>query len=81
LLGWQSFSGLTLLKKPVDFVWLPDGQHLLVKPWERMTSQQGNVDWFLFWLKGAEDPNPNKKKQYLRWRALRDMRDINGLVR
>ncbi|PYX63235.1 MAG: hypothetical protein DMG78_32000 [Acidobacteria bacterium] len=71
LAGWQSFSGLTLLKKPVDFVWLPYGMHLLVKPWERLVSQQGNVDWFNFWLNGVDDPDPLKAAEYERWRKLR----------
>jgi len=69
--GWQSFSGLTLLKKPVDFVWLPYGMHLLVKPWERLVSQQGNVDWFNFWLNGVDDPDPLKTAEYERWKKLR----------
>lgn len=38
-----------------------------------MTSQQGNVDWFTFWLKGEEDPNPAKAEQYKRWRELRNL--------
>jgi hypothetical protein len=69
--GWQWFSGLSLLEKPVDFVWLPDGTHLLVKPSERLTSQQGNVDWFSFWLKQEEDSAPAKREQYKRWDGLR----------
>jgi hypothetical protein len=68
--GWQTFSGLSLLKKPVDFVWLPYGLHLLVKPWERLVSQQGNVDWFDFWLQGVADPAPSKKTEYERWNRL-----------
>jgi len=69
--GWQTFSGLTLLKKPVDFIWLPYGTHLLVKPWERLVSQQGNVDWFDFWLNGEIDPDPSKRAEYGRWEQLR----------
>ena len=69
--GWQWFSGLTLLGKPVDFVWLPDGYHLLVKPWERLVSQRGTVEWFDFWLRGIEDPDSRKRDQYTRWRELR----------
>jgi hypothetical protein len=71
--GWQWFSGLSLLEKPVDFIWLPYGTHLLVKPSERLTSQQGNVDWFSFWLKGEEDSNPAKREQYNHWEALRTL--------
>lgn len=71
LSGWQTFSGLSILKKPVDFVWLPYGMHLLVKPWERLVSQQGNVDWFDFWLNGSEDADSSKAEQYERWKGLR----------
>jgi len=72
LLGeWEWFSGLSRLGKPVVLVYIPDGAHLLEKPWERLTSQQGNVDWFRFWLQSEEDPDPAKAAQYARWRALR----------
>jgi hypothetical protein len=56
-------------------VLLQDGFHLLVKPWERMISQQGNVDWFDFWLNEREDADVTKADQYQRWRKLRDQRD------
>jgi hypothetical protein len=32
-----------------------------------LTSHQGNVDWFCFWLKNEEDP--------ARWRELRKLQD------
>src|SRR5260221_10251372 len=70
-MSWEFFSGLLRQGKPVDFVYLPAAEHVVVKPWERMTSQQGNVDWFCFWLKGEEDPDPTKTNQYARWRELR----------
>ncbi len=71
---WNWFSGLYGLGKPVEMVYLPDGTHLLQKPWERMVSQQGDVDWFCFWLKGEEDPDPAKAEEYQRWRELRGLR-------
>lgn len=70
---WEWFSLLSSMKKPVDFVLLPRAPHLLVKPWERMVSEQGNVDWFKFWLKGEEDPSPTKRALYARWRRLREL--------
>jgi dipeptidyl aminopeptidase/acylaminoacyl peptidase len=73
--GWEWFQGLAELEKPVDFIYLPDGVHTLVKPWERMVSQQGNVDWFSFWLKHEEDPDPDKAEQYARWRELRKLQE------
>lgn len=71
LLEWNWFSGLSALGKPVDMVYLPAATHILEKPWERMVSQQGDVDWFCFWLKGEEDLDPSKAEQYRRWRRLR----------
>lgn len=70
---WNWFSGLYGLGKPVELIYLPDGTHILEKPWERMVSQQGDVDWFCFWLKGEEDPDPAKAEQYKRWRELRGL--------
>lgn len=75
LLGlWEWFSGLSFRDKPVDLVWIPYGTHLLVKPWERLTSQQGNVDWFVYWLLDRIDPNPETREQYQRWERLRQRR-------
>ena len=47
--------------------------HLLVKPWERRASAEGNADWFRFWLKGEEDPDSTKAEQYARWHELRKL--------
>src|SRR5208283_4083346 len=74
---WQWFSGLKRLGKPVDFLYLPTGDHILVKPWDRMVSQEGTLDWFCFWLKGEEDPDPAKAAQYTRWRELRKLQGQN----
>jgi hypothetical protein len=68
---------LSLLGKPVDFIYLPRGTHLLNKPSERIVSQQGNVDWFRFWLKGEEDPDSAKGEQYAHWRELRKLQQAN----
>jgi hypothetical protein len=70
---WEWFAGLSRLRKPVDLIYLPDATHVLIKPWERMTSQQGNVDWFCFWLKGEEYTDPAKREQYERWERLRGL--------
>ncbi len=77
LFDWHWFSGLTRLGKPVEMTYIPEGTHILQKPWDRMISQQGNVDWFCFWLKGEEDPDPAKAEQYKRWRNLRAL-DAKG---
>jgi dipeptidyl aminopeptidase/acylaminoacyl peptidase len=72
LFEWEWFAALLRLGKPVDMVAIKNGDHILQKPWDRMISQQGNVDWFCFWLKGEEDPDPRKHEQYARWRTLRN---------
>jgi dipeptidyl aminopeptidase/acylaminoacyl peptidase len=69
---WEWFAALRRLGKPVDMVMTEDGEHILQKPWQRVVSQQGNVDWFAFWLKGEEDPDPARAEQYVRWRKLRE---------
>jgi hypothetical protein len=75
--GWEWFQGLSQLEKPVDFIYLPNAVHILVKPWERLVSQQGNVDWFCFWLKGEEDSDSAKAEQYVRWGELRKRQETN----
>jgi|SRR5579883_1452076 dipeptidyl aminopeptidase/acylaminoacyl peptidase len=78
LLGeWEWFSGLTRLGKGVDFIYIPTGDHVLEKPWDRMVSQQRNVDWFLFWLKNEEDSDPGKREQYKHWRTLHEKKGEN----
>jgi len=76
--AWEWFSGLRYLGKPVELIYLRDGTHLLVKPSHRLASQEGNVDWFSFWLKGEEDPDPGKAEQYARWRELRKQQGENS---
>lgn len=73
LSDWHWYTGLSRLGKPVEMIYIPGGTHILEKPWDRMISQQGNVDWFCFWLKSEEDPDPAKAEQYKRWRELRSL--------
>jgi hypothetical protein len=76
LLGqWEWLPALHQLGKPVEMVAIRDGDHLLQKPWERLISLQGTVDWFSFWLKDDEDPDPAKAEQYARWRGLRKLQE------
>jgi dipeptidyl aminopeptidase/acylaminoacyl peptidase len=75
---WEPYAGLHFLHKPVEFVMLNnDGEHILTNPVMRVVSQGGSVDWFRFWLKGEEDPDPAKTKQYIRWRGLRELQQEN----
>jgi len=74
---WQPYAGLHYLKKPVDLMMLNTDEHVLTNPAVRMASQGGSVDWFRFWLKDEEDPDPAKVDQYKRWRELRKMQREN----
>ncbi|MBL8265450.1 MAG: hypothetical protein JNL55_03685 [Steroidobacter sp.] len=50
LASWELYAGLRSLAKPVDMNYLPEGAHVLIRPWERLASQQGAVEWFERWL-------------------------------
>ena len=56
----EPYSGLRYLHKPVDLIMLNADEHLLTNAAVRMVSQDGSVDWFRFWLKNEEDPDPPK---------------------
>jgi dipeptidyl aminopeptidase/acylaminoacyl peptidase len=73
LTAWEWYRRLAEQKKPVELIFLPDAKHLLVKPWERLTSQEGNVNWYVFWLKGEENDDVGRRPEYERWRKLRDL--------
>ncbi len=77
LFNWGPYAGLHYLHKPVDLIMLNTGEHVLTNPAVRMASQGGSVDWFRFWLKDEEDPDPTKAGQYARWRELRKLQEEN----
>jgi hypothetical protein len=74
LMAWEWFTGLSLQNKPVDFMMVPDGYHLGVRPSQRMFTQQDMVDWFAFWLQRDETSDPVdsvRAARNARWRELR----------
>lgn len=77
---WELYASLRTLDKPVDLIYFPHGTHIHQKPLERLESQQGDVDWFRFWLQGYESPNPDDPDQYKRWERLRELRDADARV-
>lgn len=68
---WEIYSSLYQQKKPVDFIFFRNGQHILQRPLERLASQQGTVDWFRFWLQDYEQPHPEDRDEYARWQTLK----------
>ena len=73
LSAWEWYVGLSLQNKPVDFILVPNGYHIGVKPSQRILTQQDIVDWFAFWLKREENPDPAKAEQNARWQELRGL--------
>ncbi len=71
LAEWEIYAALRIQHKPVDLLYLPLGQHTLQNPSELMASEQGDVDWFRFWLNGERDNDPAKLDQYAQWERLR----------
>jgi dipeptidyl aminopeptidase/acylaminoacyl peptidase len=69
--GWEPYSALRLLGKPVELVRYPYGEHVLQQATEQYSQAHRHVDWLCFWLKDEIDPAPWKAEQYERWRAMR----------
>jgi dipeptidyl aminopeptidase/acylaminoacyl peptidase len=57
--------------KPVEAYVFPDELHIKFHPLHKLAIGERVIDWFRFWLKGEEDPAPEKAQQYARWRELR----------
>jgi hypothetical protein len=74
---WEPYALLEAMHKPVDLIVLNTRQHVVADPTMRLAAQGENVDWFRFWLKGEEDPDPRKSERYRRWRELRQRQDAN----
>jgi dipeptidyl aminopeptidase/acylaminoacyl peptidase len=72
---WETYSSLYQQGKPVDLVYIPNGQHILQSPQDRYASQQGNVDWFRFWLQDYQAPSLIGTLEYLRWDELRRLEE------
>lgn len=57
--------------KPVEAYVFPDELHVKFHPLHKLAVGERAIDWFRFWLKGEEDPAPDKAEQYARWRQMR----------
>jgi dipeptidyl aminopeptidase/acylaminoacyl peptidase len=71
----QLVATLRYLKKPVEMFIYTDERHLKNQPKHRYSIYQRNVDWFNFWLRDKEDPDPAKAEQYKRWHELRALQE------
>jgi dipeptidyl aminopeptidase/acylaminoacyl peptidase len=73
--AFEVFTGLNRLKKPVELYYYPNEDHTPEHPQARLATMERNVDWYRFWLKDEEDPDPAKAEQYKRWRELRKLQE------
>ena len=72
-LGYMAtYRALKDLNKPIELYIYANELHVINQPKHRLEIYERNVDWFLFWLKDEEDPNPAKSDQFARWRKLRE---------
>jgi hypothetical protein len=78
--GWELFSRMRHLKKPVEMYLMPEvdrhPSHWPQNPRQILGVQDRAIDWLSFWLTGREDPSPSKLEQYRRWHAFQHSREI-----
>jgi hypothetical protein len=78
LLEWEIYSSLQQQGKPVDLIYIPDAEHVLQRPLDRLASQQGNVDWFRFWLQGSYGEDATRRAQYPGWERMKSQGQIRS---
>jgi dipeptidyl aminopeptidase/acylaminoacyl peptidase len=67
------YTSLRELGKPMELFIYPNELHVVNQPKHRYQIYERNLDWFRFWLKSEESPDPAKSEQYKRWRQLRQL--------
>lgn len=74
--GDRLLSGLmgmfAIARRPIEVLNFHLGAHPMRRPREREISVNITADWMTFWLLDAEDPDPAKSEQYVRWRTMRE---------
>jgi len=76
--GLQLYVSMEQLRKPLEVFIYSDEGHIKNQPKHRLEIYERNLDWFRFWLKNEEDPDPGKAEQYIRWRQLRKLQEANA---
>jgi len=57
--------------RQADLYVFPHELHQKFQPRHKLAVYERNLDWFRFWLLGAQDTDPSKNGQYERWRQMR----------
>lgn len=73
-LAIEAYAALREQGKPVEMYVFPDEFHTKGQPVHRRAVYERNLDWFSFWLRHEQDPDPAKAAQYARWEAFRAAR-------
>ena len=81
LMGMEAVTALQEAHRAVELRVFPNEHHVKWQPTHRLAAYERNIDWFDFWLRRHEDPAPDKRDQYRRWRALRDRACQSGAGR
>ncbi|WP_158332110.1 Atxe2 family lasso peptide isopeptidase [Brevundimonas abyssalis] len=63
-------------ESPVDLFVFPDEGHIKWQPAHRLAVYQRNLDWFDFWLKGAQHCGASRAAEYDRWRQWREDQSV-----
>lgn len=66
----ETYAALREHDQPVELYVFPDEYHFKWQPVHRLAVYMRSLDWFDFWLRGSEDPDPSKTQQYARWTRL-----------
>jgi hypothetical protein len=72
LVSLEAFKAVKRYGVPVEWYVYPGEGHVKFQPRNKYFVYQRNLDWMNFWLQGKEDPDPAKREQYGRWRAMRE---------
>ena len=70
----QSYAALRIYDRPFELFVFPDEYHVKWQPAHRLAIYERNLDWFDFWLRGAESSSPGRQAELARWRMWRDKR-------
>lgn len=78
LVSTQFLSALQSFERPHEAYVYPDEYHIKWQPIHRYVIYRRNVQWLQFWLLDHEAVDPVDRKQYVRWRKIREDACVNG---
>jgi dipeptidyl aminopeptidase/acylaminoacyl peptidase len=62
---------LNHMDRPAEILYFATASHSTTRPQHRLRSLGTSIDWWRFWLKNEQDPDPAKAGQYEHWREMR----------